>query len=415
MTKPVRAASVWGSGSRALVLTLSVTLATAAQSLAAPAPQSPAATTGYCQLVKNATARDTCVTGRKLFYGGSYRAALVAMKQALQASPKEGVIHVMIARIMSQLGDDGSAERELRQARKDGVPDDIVLRELSITMIKQHREILLLNEFAEPAPDAKGTTAAAILDSRALALLSLKRLDESASAMDRSLSLQRNVSGLLDRTRIADRQNNPLLAYKLTTEALALEPQNPTILVVRLKQVELSNDAAATLAISDRILKQYPTNNAARGARIRLFLKQNQDGKAKSEIDAFMAVAPNAPLGRFYQAVLLSRAHDRKGAAKIIGELPTDFVSYFPEFAVQMSDIAFQNGDAKDGFAILQDALAVAPDLLDIRLQLASQRLRDNSAQSALSILGPVRTSSDPRVQKLLGEVRARIARNTPL
>jgi hypothetical protein len=70
------------------------------------------------------------------------------------------------------------------------------------------------------------------------------------------------------------------------------------------------------------------------------------------------------------------------------------------------------NGSVESSAAILSAALSVAPDMTDARLKLASLRLSQNSPQSALLVLSPVQDSKDPRVQKLLGEVRARIAKD---
>ena len=383
------------------------TLPAAAQQAARPQAETP----NYCLEVKNTAARDMCSAARTQYYSGNYRVAQVTMKKAQEASPKEGIIHAMMARIMMRFGDRSGAERELRLARKNGAPDHAVLPLLFRVMVERREEINLLNEFPEPAPGAKGMTASDILQGRAQALFSLKRVDEAGAAMDRSLSLGRDPDGLLLRAKIATQQRNTGLATKLIDEAYRLNPKDGGVMLARLAQLEQTHDDAGMLAMADQMLKLYPFSSDARVGRIKVYLKRNQDAKAKAEIDA-MLVRASVPVAIYYKAVLLARAHDKKGAAQTVQMLPPEFVKSYPEYAVQMAQIASDNGSVESSAAILGAALSVAPDLIDARLKLASLRLSQNSPQSALLVLSPAQDSKDPRVQKLLGEVRARIAKD---
>jgi predicted Zn-dependent protease len=118
------------------------------------------------------------------------------------------------------------------------------------------------------------------------------------------------------------------------------------------------------------------------------------------------------PLVQYYQAVLMSRAKDNKGAYQLIQALPPEFAKRHPEFALQMAQIAFDDGHAGIGSTILGAALSAAPDMVDVRLRLAALRMSQDSPQSANLLLNPVKDSPDPRVQKLLAEVRARVAKD---
>jgi predicted Zn-dependent protease len=365
-----------------------------------------------CMQVKNPAARDLCSQARTQFSSGSYRVALVNMKKALEASPKEGILRANLARILMRFSDNVGAERELRQARKDGAPDHAVLPVLFRAMVNRHEELILLNEFPEPAAGAKGMVTSDILQGRAMALFSLDRADEAAHAMDRSLSLNRDTDGLLLRSEIATRQKDGALARKLVDEAYKLDPKNGPVMFARLQQLVESNDDAATLAMADQMLKLFPYNSDARVGRIKVYLKQNQDAKAKQEVNALLARSGRLGVGLYYKAVLLQRAHDRKGAAQVIQSLPPEFVKTHPEYAVEMAQMALDNGNVETASAVLGAGLSAAPDMVEARLRLASLRMTQNSPQAALTVLSPVQDSKDPRVQKLLGEVRARIAKD---
>jgi len=370
------------------------------------------ANSGYCPMVQNPAARKSCLDGRALFYNRNYRAALVTMKKALDASPKEGIIRVIIARIMMTIDDMGAAERELLQARKAGAPDHLVLPDLLHTMTLLHRENQVLVEFPEPAPGVKGDVAADILRGRAEALRSLNRLDEAGVAIDRSLSMRRDVPGLLERANIASQQNKQALADELVDEAYRLDPKDGSALLAKLKQLQRSNDTAATLAFSQQASKLFPDAIEPKMARIETYLKLKQDAKAKAEVNAILAKSPNSNFGRYYKARLMMRANDKAGAWSVMLTVPSGFVKQNPSFAVPMAQLALDNGKAEAAASILSNALAAAPDMLDVRLRFASLRLSQDSPRSALSLLSPVKDSHDPQVQKLLGQVKARIAKD---
>jgi predicted Zn-dependent protease len=183
-------------------------------------------------------------------------------------------------------------------------------------------------------------------------------------------------------------------------------------LIAKLNLLENSGDAAKTLAFSEHILKMYPYNIESHATRINIFLKLKQDDRAKAELDAIAARSPSVPLVSYYRAVLLSRAKDGKGAYQLIQALPPEFARRHPEFALQMAQIAFDNGHEQIGSTILGAALSAAPDRLDVRLRLAALRMSQGSPQSANLLLSPVQDSPDPRVKKLLAEVRAKIAKD---
>jgi tetratricopeptide (TPR) repeat protein len=397
----------------ALFLATMLTISGATLSAAAAAPDSqPASAGGYCAMVKNPSARDTCFAARAEFFKGNYRTSLSMMGKAFNTSPRDAIIRVQIALIMIRLGDTAKSERQLRLAQKQGAPAEAVVPVLLYTMVANHEEITLLNEFPEPAPNAKGQVAAAILLGRARAFQSRGQIPEAVKAMDRSLSLDRNSDALLFRAELATKQNDAALAKKLVNEAYQAAPDDAPAMGAQLLQLERANDTAAALALADRMIKLYPINSDPRESKIRIFLKQNQDARAKAEVDAILALRPKSYLAQFYSAVLLSRAKNKKAALQIIMLVPLDYVRLHPEYAMQMAQIALDNGNDNTAAAILGAALGAAPDMLDVRLKLAAVKLGQKSPQGALLVLTPAQDSADPRIKKMLDEVHAQIAKD---
>ena len=346
------------------------------------------------------------------YYGAHYTGALALINKAIAISPKEGVLHTVQAFIMLRYDAVGPAEQQLRQARKDGAPDHIVLPQLFAVMTLRHEEDNLLNEFPEPAAGAKGQTASDILQGRALALLSLNRIPDAATAMDRSLSLSRDADGLLLRSEIALRQNDTALADKLADEAYKLDPKNARVMVARLKRLERAGDTKGVLALSDQMIALYPVFSDPVVFKIRAYLKLNQDAKAREALVAYAAIRSKSSVGTYYRALLLSRAKDKKGAAQLLQSLPLQFARDNPEYALSMAQIVMDNGNIESGAGILGAGIGGAPDRIDLRLKLAQLRFDQNSPQSALLVLNPVQDSKDPQVQALLKRVKAQITKN---
>jgi predicted Zn-dependent protease len=365
-----------------------------------------------CLLVKQPEARKICQSARVEYFKGNYQGSLTAINRAVSLSPKEGALRLVQATVMARYESYGPAEKAVRQARQDGAPDHIALPQLFAIMVLRHEELNLLNEFPEPAPGAKGELASDILQGRARALLSLDRLPEAATAMDRSLTLSRDADGLLVRVDIALKQNDTALADKLADEAHRLAPKDPRAMVAKLRRLERANDSAGILSLSDQMIALYPIYSEPVVAKTNVFLKQNQDAKAKAEVDAYLNRRPRAGVGLYYRAVLLSRAKDKKRAAQIIQTFPMQFVKDNPQYAMQMAQIALDNGSVETAAAILGAGSGAAPERTDLRVRLAEIRLSQNSPQSALLVLSPVENSKDPAVHKLLGQVRARIAKD---
>jgi predicted Zn-dependent protease len=166
------------------------------------------------------------------------------------------------------------------------------------------------------------------------------------------------------------------------------------------------------LAFSQQMLGAFPDVMEIRTARIDTFLSLKQDAKAKAETDALMARMPNSYFGRYYTALLMARANNKERAWEVMQGISSEFVKQNPGRSMTMAQLALDVGHVELAMTILINAISADPGLVDARLQLANLRLAQNAPQAALSTLAPIKDSSDPRIQKLLGNIRAKIARD---
>ena len=365
----------------------------------------PAAPQGSATAPLSPDVKKLVTDAQKAIHSGNFRLAIILLKNALTSAPANGTIRAQLGMVELQSGDPASAERELRQARRDGAPDQLALNALLQVMLANQEEKQLLAEFPDPGPMAQGSTSADILKARAIAQQKLGNLDDAAATMDHSLALRRDVSGLLVRARLAQAQNNPTLAKSLSDEALKIAPDSYDAQLFRLSTFMAANDHAGALALVNQLIQRYPDNLSARLARLEIYLQLKKDSLASADVDAILAKAPGSPIGQYYKALLLARQNKIAAAWRIAQSLPPEFIQSKPSIAAVVSQMAISSGAVETGAAILSTTLAKTPGLVDIRLRLAAIRLRQKSYETALSVMQPLKDSTDPRALAVLSQI----------
>lgn len=358
----------------------------------------------------NTTASKLVADAQKAMQSGNLRLALINLKNAVNAEPGNGAVRAQLGIGLIQIGDVAGAERELRQARKDGAPELIVLPPLFQVMLSRGEFQLLLNQFPDPGPAPKEQAAADILKGRALAFQGLKRQAEAVDAMDRSLALRRDSMALLSRARLALVQNNVPEARKFIDEAIQ-KSGTPDAMLFKIGILLSSNDPQGAMDLSNQLLAKFPGNIQGRFGRIEAYLALKQDAKAKAEVDDITAKYPTASMGIYYRALLLARAGDTKGAWNVAQNLSPEFRDSQPRIAMLSAQMAINAGNDETAASILNRLLAKNPDSAPARESLASIRLKQNNPGEALEVLDPIKNSTDFRVVELLANVYIKLNR----
>jgi len=348
---------------------------------------------------------------QKALQAGNGRLALINLKNALTADPRNVTGRVLLGRVLYQMGDTGAAERELRQARKDGAQPSLVLPPLFDVMLARGEGQLLLNQFPDPGANSNAPGAAETLLARAMAFQSLKKAPEALDAIDRSIALRRDARGLLIRARIALMQGQEADARKFADEAIA-KATSPDPMLFKVGMLLAANQAQAALDMSNQLLAKYPGNIQGRFARIEAYLALRQDDKAKAEVDDIIAKAPGAYMAVYYRALLLARSGKTKDAWRIAQNLPDEFRDSQSRIALMMAVMAADAGNEETSASILGRLLLREPTLALARIRLAAIRLKQNNPADALTVLNPVKDTPDPRVQEMLANVYIRLGRN---
>jgi tetratricopeptide (TPR) repeat protein len=336
---------------------------------------------------------------------GNIPLAVIALKNASSAAPRNGTVRAQLGAVLLQSGDYYSAERELRQARKDGASDQAILPPLLQAMLLRHEDKAILEEFTASVADMNPAIAPDIYKGQALALQSLGQPADADAAMDKSLKLRRDETGLLTRARLAQQQHNLTLAMTLTDEAVKLTPASLNASLFKFSLLIDAKELDEALKLSDDLIAKFPASLPARFSRVEVLMRKNQDGKASTEVEAIIAKNPTNAVGIYYRSVLLAKAGNIKGAWRNAQTLPASFVQSQASTALMVSQMAEGAGASETSAAILTGAIARFPTDANLRLRLAAAMLRQNDTAGALNALEPIRDTLDPATAQLLAGI----------
>jgi putative PEP-CTERM system TPR-repeat lipoprotein len=342
---------------------------------------------------------------------GNMNLALIHLKNAVRLAPKSGEARARLGILILQSGQAVAAERELRQARTDKAPADLVVPPLLRAMIQRKEMKELLAEFPEPPQSSQEKSAADIFAARAIALQTLGRPQEARSAMNRSLNLRRDAGNLIVSANLAQQQHDLSLAQNNTDEALKLSPAYEGAWISTVVLARESGDPKKALASTDEFIRRVPTSMIAKILRIELLLDAKDDAKAKQETDALLKQSPNLAYGHYFRGVLMARAKDPKGGWRELQNLAPEFVQSEPQIAMMVAGVAVASGNSDTGAGILTKLVANLPENRDARLQLAAIRLSLNAPQASVDALAPLKASNDPVVHGVLAQAYLRLRR----
>jgi len=347
---------------------------------------------------------------QKAMKAGNGRAAMILLKNAVNAAPRNGNARAQLGVVLILVGDSPGAERELRQARKDGAPELLVLPPLFQVMLTRGESQVLLDQFPDPGTGSNRPAAADILKGRALAFQNLNKKSDAIAAMDRSLAVRRDWAGLLTRARLSFIQGDSPTAMKFIDESI-VKSNSPEPMLSKVGMLLAAGKSSDAVDLANQVLAKYPDNQQARFARVEAYIDLKRDREAKAEVDSLLAKYPNASLGVYYRSLLLARAGDYKGAWNFAQNLPADFRDTSPRISLMIAQIAIRAGNTETGASILNRLLLKSPDLVAARLRLGAIRMSQNNPAAALDVLQPIKDSGDPTVAELLANVYLRLGR----
>lgn len=359
-------------------------------------------TLGACFHKDPATLRKEAVALRQK---NDYKGAIIVLKNALEADPGSAETRYQLALTYLETGEAISAEKEARQALRDGYAREATLAALGRSLVLQGEYKKVLSEVESIGPQAR-----ALLPVRADALLALGQRDQ-ARALFNALHLvePNNTDALIGLGRIAFLEDDKAGAMAYADRILKADPKNTDALMFKADLYRAQNRANEALATYDRVLAANPQHRTAHIEKAYLAVGVSKYDDAQAELKAANAISPNSILVAYTQS-LLDFSRNRLEAAqesllRVLRVAPEHMPSVLLAGAVNLKLGAYFQAEQH-----LRHYLERNPDNLYARKMLAESLIGSGHMDAALAVLNAAIKSNgeDAQLLALAGETNLR-------
>lgn len=341
------------------------------------------------------------------------RAALVALKAALQQSPDHGAARVLLARALLAQGDAAGADVELQRARQSGAAPALVAPVQAAVALALNRPQAVVDELgavqlAEPAAQADLRAAVA------RAHWQLGRTDAARHEAQAALQAQpghTDAQLLLLRLQAAggDVAGALAAARPLATQAAPAWRGPAWLLVGDLLQATRGTAADVEAAYA-QALQAAPDLMPAHAAVVAWRLQQGDVDGARRQAQAAVDRAPANAQAVLLQALVALTAGEA-GRARELGQTLLKSLPRHPRVLLLAGQAEAAAGSPLLAESLLARAVAADPDATPPRLAWADLLVQRGQAAQALQALAPVLQQPAPPAQALTLAARAQLLR----
>lgn len=335
-----------------------------------------------------------------------YNAAVIQLKNVLQAAPHNGEARLLLGTALLQARDFAFAESELQRALDLGQPPDAVVPALARAMMEQGEYARLLTEFgARKLSSARAEAELAVLIGQAH--LRLGQSEQADLSYRTALKAQAEYApARLGMAMIAAATGQRGEAMKITDSVLAAAPDLADAYLLKADLLGSDGDLAGARKVLEKAVEVDATHLPARTALAQVLIANKALEHAATQIEAARKLAPGDLTASFLTALLELERGDmekaRTSAAQVLkyapGHVPTRVVAG----ALELRSKHLASAETH-----LREALSKAPDHSGARRLLVEVHLQSGHPARALQVLRPLLTSAeikDPWVAMLAGE-----------
>lgn len=358
----------------------------------------------------------------RLFGRADYAAAVIELRNVLQADPDHLPARLLIGRAYLRLGHAESAESALRRARELGIDDDHVLGPLALAFLMQGKYEELLTEI--PTGGRSLASRADVLVARGMAFLELRQWQEAErSFIDAGELMPSDPAPVIGRVRV-------MLTQGRRDEAEALVDAARDVLFdggleawfwyVKGEARRLSGDAEAAVAHYDRALAVNPDHLAAMVGRAAARIDTGDDHGALADLERAYELMPNEPQVAYLYAMMQAEAGDAAGArtaltaaSAALANISLDQMREHPPTLLMAGIISYNQGLLNQAESYVSRYVQVRPHHVAARKLLGRVRLMLDDAVGAMAALEPALepVSDDVELLELMGDAYLRSGR----
>lgn len=316
-----------------------------------------------------------------------HAAAIIQLKNALQAKPDLAEARFLLAKALLATGDVSGAQTELKKAQDAGYAHDQIVPVMARVMLglgehKKLTETYAQTRLADPAAQAELQTL------MAGAWLAQGKADLAKGSLAEALKVQANyVPALLLQARMTASDKNFEGALGQIDQILKVAPQSEEAYKLR-GDIQLFGKQGPDEALASyrQAVKVKPGYNDAQASIVRVLMAQDKLPEATTELEALKKMAATAPYTLYLQSQLALKKKDLKGAREAVQQV-LRVTPNSPQALELAGTIEAQSNSLVQAEAMLAKALAAAPDLKQARRMLVMTYLRLGQVDKAIATL----------------------------
>ncbi len=361
-----------------------------------------ALSTGLVACKKQESSEALVAQAKQYQQKGDANAAMIQLKNALQANPDDAEARYMLAVAYAETGDGATAEKEIRRAISLKYPSDKTAPVLARALLAQGQFQKVLDETAE---EAKKNGVELTLF-RVEALMALNKRDEAGAALDQALQAQpKNPLALAAKGRLLQITGDRDGAMRLADEALAADPKSPEALMFKADLLRAQQKFDEAITQYDKVLEAKPNHRSAYIEKAYLELSAGKYDKAQADLDKAKKITPGSMLVTYTQALLDFAQNKNAAAEESVQKVLRVAPDHMPT-TLLAGAVALRQGSVQQAEQHLRKYLEKNPDNVYARKMLASALLKTGQSPDALSVLSPALKDGvdDLQVYALAGE-----------
>lgn len=328
---------------------------------------------------------------------GDLNAAVIVLKTALEANPKDGEMRLALARVYLDQGDPISAEKEIRLAMAREQPVAATLPVLGRALNLQGKYQASLDETQREV----GSRAPELLCLRGDAYLALNRPIDARQLYQTVLdSDPKYALALIGMGRLAFLERNQAEANRYAQLALASSANNIEALMFYGDLLRAENKSAEALATYDKVIAINPVHRTAHVEKAYLDIGIGDYPAATRELVAARKIAPGSLLVAYSQALLDFSEGKNEEAQDHIRTVLRVAPEHMPSLLLAGA-AALKLGSFHQAEHFLRQYLEKHPDNVYARKMLAQSLIKRGNSPAALEVLAPALKKGVEDVQLL--------------
>jgi putative PEP-CTERM system TPR-repeat lipoprotein len=347
---------------------------------------------------------------RQRYYGGDPEAALVQLKNALQADSQHIPSLVLAGEIQMELVRPADADHQFSEALLLGADRDLLAPKLAEAYLMQGKYTDLIQQI--PADGLSDLARLDVLVYRAEAYIALDNLNLAEEAIEEAHSidakaLPTNIVAISLHVLKADYDEALQVGRKLVVDW----PQEASAWTALGTARQAKGGAIEAIEAYSQALALDPKFDQARLGRVALLVDAERDDQAQIDLDILGNAHPLDPRLRYLRAQLLDRAGEHEAALKelkfaveVMEALPPEKITNDPQLTLIAGLSHYGLGNYESARSYLDVYLRGNSEDAQVSMLLASILLQLDDALRAIKILTPLYKgdSNNPRILALL-------------